>query len=181
MADNLLANFEKSCKEAIDHFGREASLLRASRPTPALVEDILIDYYGSKLPLKQLSSITVVLPNQIIIEPWDKNAAPLIDKAVSMALNLTARIDGVAIRITLPSLSEERRNQLIKVLGEKKEEARIVLRQFRNDVLKEMRASEDIGKDEEFRKKGEAQKITDKMNEEIEKIYEQKEKEIKEV
>jgi len=180
MINNLLVKFEKKCKEAVEHFQQEALLLRTSRPTPALVENILIDCYGSKMPLKQIASLSIVLPNQIVIEPWDKNVLSAIDKAVSLALNLTAKVDGQTIRITLPALSEERREQLIKILGEKREEARINLRQKRNDILKELREAEDISEDEEFRQKQEVQKIIEKMNEEIEKIYEQKEKEIKE-
>ncbi len=158
--------------------------MRTARPTPALVEDIMADCYGNKMPLKHLASISVVLPNQIIIEPWDKSLLQIIDKSVSSALNLSGKVDGVSVRISLPSLSEERRSQLIKILGEKREDARISLRQKRNDILKDLKdlkAKKEIGEDEEFRQRENVQKITDKINDEIDKIYEQKEREIKEV
>jgi ribosome recycling factor len=164
------------------HLKQEVSGLRTGRASPALVEDLEIDYYGAKTALKALASISSPEPKQIFIQPWDKNAMEPIQKAIlssSLGLNPIADKDG--IRLTIPALTEERRRDLAKLLGRHLEDARIQVRREREDALKAVDASEkakEISEDEKFRQKSEVQKQIDDMNKKIEELGSAKEQEI---
>ena len=178
-----LKDLELKSAEIVKHFKDELSGIRGGRPVSKLVEDIPVDYFGQKLAIKQLGSISVVLPREIQIAVWDKNIAPTIGRAVEAALNVGTNIEGNLVRVNLPPLSEERRGELNKVVKKEAEEARIKIRALRDDVLKRIKSEEEEGKiteDDKFKLKEQIQKSVDKMNGEIEKILENKIREISE-
>lgn len=160
----------------------EISGLRTSRATPALVEDLEIDYYGNKTPLKALASISSPEPRSLVISPWDKNAIQPIEKAIqSSTLGLNPVTDREAIRLSVPALTEERRKEMAKLLGKHLEEARIHVRREREEILKEVDRKEktkEISEDQKFRQKNEVQKAVDEINKKIENMGSAKEKEI---
>ncbi len=180
---DFLKELELKSAEIIQHLKDELSGIRGGRPVSKLVEDISVDYFGQKLAIKQLGSISVVLPREIQITVWDKNIAPPIGKAVEAALNVGTSIEGNLVRVNLPPLSEERRGELTKVVKKEAEEARIKIRALRDDILKQIKQEEEGGKiteDDKFKLKEQIQKGVDKVNEEIEKSLENKIKEISE-
>ena len=165
----------KSVEEALK---TELSALRIGRATPALVENIPVDYYGVKTPLKQLASISAPELRLLVIEPWDKNAVSSIEKAVYASdLGLNPIVDKNLIRISIPPLTEERRNSLIKIMSVKLEEVKIRCRAARDEAIKEISGSED----EKFKIKESIQKLVDETNKNMEGLAKLKEREIKEI
>jgi len=157
----------------------ELSALRISRATPALVENILVDYYGAKTPLKQLASISAPELRTLVIEPWDKNALSGIEKAIHASdLGLNPIVDKNLIRISIPQLTEERRNSLIKITGAKLEEIKIRCRAARDEAMKETGG---LTEDEKFKAKESVQKLVDETNKNLEDLAKSKEREIKEI
>ena len=180
---DFLKDLETKSAEIVKNFKDELSGIRGGRPTSKLVEDIQVDYFGQKLAIKQLGSISVVLPREIQIAVWDKNIAPPIGKAVEAALNVGTSIESNLVRVNLPPLSEERRGELTKVVKKQAEEVRIKIRALRDDILKTIKQQEEKGvitEDDKFKLKDQIQKNIDKVNEEIEKNLENKIKEIEE-
>ena len=171
-----LKNTEESLKT-------EFSALRVGRATPALVENILVDYYGTKTPLKQLASISAPESRLLIIEPWDKNAVSAIEKAVlSSDLGLSPIIDQNLMRINIPPLTEERRNSLIKIISAKLEEVKVRCRTARDEAIKEITdlfSAKKITEDEKFEIKEKIQELINATNKNLENITKLKEKEIK--
>ena len=173
---------KEKLNKIVDHLKSEIASLRTGRATPALVEDLPVDYYGTKTPLKALASISTPDARQILIQPWDKNAVQPIEKAIQTSpLGLNPVVDSSAIRLNLPQLTEERKKDLVKVLKQKLEEGKIQVRKIREEAIKEIDALEKdkkISEDEKFRKRQETQKIVDEINKKIEEIGMGKEKEI---
>ena len=182
--DNILKKLELGAKESTEHFKSQLSTIRGNRPSPKLVEDIMIEYYGQKLTVKQVGAISVAPPREIQISIWDKNAVIIVAKAIeSSNLNVSSSVDGNIIRINLPPLSQERREELIKIVKKEGELARIGIRSHRDEAIKESKNEFEAGKiteDDKFKAKDKIQEVTDRTNEEIEKILEQKIKEIEE-
>jgi len=172
-----LKNIEESLKT-------EFSALRVGRATPALVENILVDYFGAKTPLKQLASISAPEPRLIIIEPWDKNTITAIEKAIlSSDLGLNPIVNKNLIRINIPPLTEERRDSLIKIMGTKLEVVKIRCRTARDEAIKEITdlfSAKKITEDEKFETKEKVQELVNTANNNLENITKLKEKEIKE-
>lgn len=166
----------------LEHFKTEIAGLRTGRATPALVEDLEIDYYGSPTPLKAVASISSPEPRTLLIQPWDKSAVQAIEKAIqSSSLGLNPATDRDAIRLSIPSLTEERRKELAKLLGRHTEDARIQIRRGREDSLRAVDHKEkqkEISEDEKFRLRNEVQKVVDEVNKKIEDANLAKEKEI---
>jgi len=156
--------------------------LRTGRATPALVENLEIDYYGTKTPLKAIAAISSPDSRSLIIQPWDKSVLPAIERAIETSkLGIKPVSERETIRILLPPLTEERRKELTKLLGKYLEDARIQVRREREEILKEIDRREkakEISEDEKFRRKNEVQKIVDEANKKIEEIGTAKEKEI---
>ncbi len=173
-------------KQKLDHIleglAGEIAGIRTGRVTSALVEDLEVDYYGTKTPLKAIAAISTIEPRSLLIQPWDKQAVQQIEKAIqSSTLGLAPITDRDAIRLAVPALTEERRRELVKALGKFVEEARIRVRQAREEALREIDGREkqkEISEDEKFRERSEAQKVIDEMNQKIERIAEAKENEI---
>ncbi len=177
-----METLKEKLNKALEHFKSEIATLRTGRATPALVEDIEADYYGTKTPIKAMGAISTPEPRQIVIQPWDKNAIQPIEKAIQASdLGINPVVDGQTIRVNLPQLTEERRKDLIKVLGKRMEEERIVVRRAREDAIREVDEAEkkkEISEDEKRRKKEEIQKLNDETNNKIEELSAKKEQEI---
>jgi ribosome recycling factor len=178
----MIKKFEEQTKKILEDFQKEISSFRSSRPTTALVENIKIDSYGVLTPLKHLAGISIKLPNVIIIEVWDESLKSAIKKAIeSSNLGLTPVEEGKQIKLFLPSLSKERKDELVKLLGVKKEEYRVRVRESREKLIQEIDEkykNKEISEDEKFRLKEEVQKIVEKTNESLDKAEEQKKEEI---
>lgn len=166
----------------IDFLKDELAGLRTGRANPALVENIEVDYYGVKSSLKQVASISIPGPREILIQPWNKDNLVDIEKAISASLaNLNPVNTGDAIRINIPPLTEETRKDFVKTLKGKMEEARIKIRKMRDEARKEVQDAEsgkEISEDEKFKKLEELDKTTDEYNKKIEEIGKGKEEEI---
>lgn len=178
-------NIEEKMKQSIAVFQKELLGIRTGRANPALVEELVVDYYGTPTPLFQLAKITTPDPRTILIQPWDKQSIQSIEKAILKSnLSLTPINDGTSIRLSIPSPTEERRKELVKLVKKKGEDAKVVIRNIRRTGLEELekeKKNSKISEDVEKRLKGQLQKITDKYIEEIDKILQEKEKEIMEV
>ena len=174
--------FKQQLTIVTERLTSDIASLRTGRATPALVEDLEIDYFGSKTALKAMAAISSPEPRLLVIQPWDKSALPAIEKAIAssgLGMNPIAQKD--VIRLAIPALTEERRKDLAKKLGTYLEESRIQVRQYREETLREIdRAAKEkkIGEDEKFRRRQEVQKITDDYNEKIQHMGAIKEKEI---
>ncbi|TSC95417.1 MAG: ribosome recycling factor [Parcubacteria group bacterium Athens1014_10] len=179
---SLIENHKPNFQKIIEHLKKELLTLRTSRATPALVENILVEAYGSKTPLKQLAGITIPETRTIMIQLWDKNIIKEVEKSISQSnLNLSPNTEGNIIRINLPSLTEENRKNLIKILHQKLEQNRIEIRNLRDKIKEEIVnkfKEKEVSEDDKFKLIEELDKITHKYNEEIKGIGEKKEKEI---
>jgi ribosome recycling factor len=180
----LLKETEIKMKNAIEATKREFQEVRTGRANPSLVEGLRINYYGSPMLLKQLASISIPDAHLLVIQPWDPSIIPEIEKAIFAAnLGVTPSNDGKFVRLSFPPLSEETRQELIKLVKKMAEEGRISLRTIRreaNETVKRMQTEKKISEDERFRTQEEIQKLTDKYIQQIEEILENKEKELKE-
>jgi ribosome recycling factor len=123
MMEEIFKSTEEDMKKAVQYFKNEIAGLRTGRASTALVEEIKVDYYGSKVPIKQLASVSVPEANQIVLQVWDKGAVELVEKAIVENLNLTPQKQGNLLRLTLPPLTEERRRELVRMLHKMAEEA----------------------------------------------------------
>ena len=171
--------FDGKLKNIVDGFKEEISGIRANRPTPKLVENIVVDYFGQKMSIKQLGSITIVLPREINVSLWDKNSVTSVAKAIETSgLGLSANIDGNVIRLNLPVMTDERRQEFIKLVKSIAENSRIKIRSLRDDFNKKAKALAD--EDEKFKNLKKIQEAVDKRNKEIEISLENKVKEISE-
>lgn len=181
---DIQQDFKKQLDNIFNFFKNEASSIRGSRPTPALVEDIQVECYGGqKMSVKQLGSISIVPPREIQITVWDISVAPAVAKAVGEKVNATAAQEGAVIHINLPSLTDERRAELIKVIKNKAEEARIKSRNARDDVKKHISNQEKEGvitEDDKFSLQEDIQKALDAFNKDVDALVEKKIAEINE-
>jgi ribosome recycling factor len=169
-------------QKAVDHLKSELATLRTGRANAALVEHLSIEYYGTQTPLIQIAQIAVPEPRVIAIQPYDKSALKDIEKAIQQSnIGIQPVNDGNFVRINIPPMTEERRKDLVKVVGQMTEKARVAVRNVREDLWKEIQNMEKDGKiteDDKIASKDELQKMVDKFNEEIKKIAEVKEKEV---
>jgi len=176
--EDIFKSTEEDMKKAVQYFKNEIAGLRTGRASTALVEEIKVDYYGSKVPIKQLASVSVPEANQIVLQVWDKGAVDLVEKAIIENLNLTPQKQGNILRLTLPPLTEERRRELVRMLHKMAEEARVAVRNIRRDAKELIEDQEGVSEDEIKRALERLQKLTDKYIEEINHLTEAKEKEI---
>ncbi len=183
--DKVLKDGEKKMQKALEKLTKDFNKLRTGRASTSLVEDILIDYYNTPTPLKQLASISIPDSRTIAIQPWDRNALSDIEKGIMKSdLGLTPVNDGKMIRINIPPLTEDRRKELVKVAKKYTEEAKIAIRNIRrecNEALKKMKNNKEITEDDMYKGQEDVQKLTDKYIEKAEKLFEEKEKEIMEI
>lgn len=176
---------EKKMRKSIDVYKEELQGIRAGRANPALLDQITVDYYGTSTPLKQVASISAPEPRLLAIQPWDANLIPEIEKAILQSdLGFNPSNDGKIIRIPIPMLTEERRKELVRLVGKSQENAKVAIRNTRreaNDLIKEMEKNKELSEDERKAAENEMQKITDKYIEEIDLITKQKEDELMEI
>ncbi len=174
--------FKNKSQNSLERLKQELQSIRTNRPTPALIEGLKVDYYGQKLLLKQLGSIGVELPRDLVIHVWDKEAIQAVVKAIeSSGLGLSLTIQGNVLRVSLPELTLERREELTRYVKKIVENYRIQIRHFRDEANKIIqKAAEDraLSEDEKFKSKEKIQEETDKINEEIEELLSNKIKEI---
>lgn len=178
----MIKEFKPKLDNILGHLRNEVAKLRTGRASPALVEDLEVEFYGAKTYLKALASISSPEPRQIIIRPFDKNAIQPIEKAIqSSSAGLNPVTEKDVIRLAVPPLTEERRKELARILGKHLEETRIQVRRERDEALKELERrakAKEISEDEKFRQKNEIQKVVDETNKKIEDMSRLKEKEI---
>lgn len=159
--------------------------LRAGRATPALLERVLVDYYGTPTPVNQTANISCPEPRMILVQPWDKNLLPAIEKAILKSdLGITPSNDGTVIRLVVPQLTEERRKDIVKQCSKKAEESKVAVRNIRRDVndsIKALEKTKEVSEDESKKGLDDAQKLTDKFIKRIDEVLAQKEKEVMEV
>jgi len=180
--EELLKHCKHEMEEIIKKLLMEFSHMKAGRASVGLVEEIKVDYYGSRLNINQVASISIPEPRTIIISPWDKTMQQNIYKAIlKTPLSLTPIIDGDIIRITLPILTQERKKELIKIVKEKAEEKRIATREIRRKFISKIKEEETAGRLSEDNSKmlqKDIQRVTDNFIEQIDKELNRKEKEI---
>jgi len=181
--EQIIKKFKIDSEAAIEFLKKELAAIRSSRPHPGILENVRVDFYNSILPLKQLANIQVNLPNSLVVQPWDKNALGPCEKAISAAnLGVTVANEGTHLRVVLPPLSQERREEIIDLVHRKAEEVKINLRHVRDEAIKGIQKLFDdkkIGEDDKFRRKEEIQKITEDFNQTIGNLVEAKEEELK--
>ena len=181
----LIKDAKHRMDRAVETFSGELTKIRSGRATPALLDSVKIDYYGQTVPLNQAATITVPEPRLIVVQPWEKNLLAEIEKAILKAdLGLNPSNDGNIIRLPIPQLSEERRQELVKLIHKFAEEGKIAIRNVRRDVndhLKRLEKNHELSEDELSVELDEVQKLTDEHTKKIDEIMERKEKEIMEV
>ena len=172
-------------KKTIEVLRVDLASVRAGRATPALLEKVHVDYYGTPTPVTQVASVTVPEPRMIVIQPWEKNLLKEIEKAIMKSdLGLNPNSDGSVIRLNLPQLTEERRKDLVKTVHKKSEDARVIVRNLRrdaNDSVKKAEKAKEITEDEAKKANEDIQKLTDKFIKEVDAVMEAKEKDVMEV
>jgi ribosome recycling factor len=184
MPQAIKKNAEDRMEKAIIALKKDLASLRAGRATPALLDRVQAEYYGALTPINQLANLTIPDSRTLMIQPWDKSSIGAIEKAILKSdLGLTPSNDGIAIRIVIPALTEERRNELVKMTRKSGEEAKVAIRNIRRDANDEIKKLEKTGisEDESRRHQDEIQKTTDRYIVEVDKVLVTKEKEILEV
>lgn len=168
--------------KAVEHLKSELATLRTGRANAGLVESISVDYYGNSTPLLHIAQISIPEPRVIAIQPYDKSILKDIEKAIQISnIGITPVNDGNFVRLNIPAMTEERRKDLVKVVGQMAEKARVTVRNIREEIWKEIQGLEKNGKiseDDKIAGKEELQKVVDKFNEEIKKLADAKEKEV---
>lgn len=181
MYKKLLDDLVPELENTVQFLKGELMKIKTSRATPAMVEDIEINCYNQKFPLKQLASINVPQPRLITIQPWDKAILQDIERGIRNKSGFSPVVDGELIRINIPTLSEEQRKEYCKIIADKTEEARISIRLNREKVWKEIQEMErkgEIREDDKFRAKDELQELVDNYNQKIDEMKKNKEQEV---
>ena len=185
MIKDLLTDAESRMEKVVENLVREYAALRAGRANPALLDKVMVDYYGSLTPLNQTANISCPEPRLMVIQPWDKSNISAIERAIMKSdLGITPASDGQVIRLMVPQLTEERRRELVKLCAKRAEEAKVAVRNVRrdaNDDIKELEKSKEASEDESKKGLDDAQKLTDKFIKRVEEILQKKEAEIMEV
>src|SRR3989338_4309950 len=182
MYQELIKQLKGDFDGAFEHVRSEVASIRTGRANSAMVEDIQVDYLGSRLKIKELATIMTPEPRMITIQPWDKAAIPLIEKAIrDHGSSFSPASDSNGVRVNIPPLMEERRKEMIKLLGQKIEEAKIRSRQIREDILKKVQAEvrAKTAREDDLRKaKDDLQKVMDDFNKKLEEAGKKKEQEL---
>lgn len=185
MSIDVQSVLEEKMRKSISVLKEELNTVRAGRANPALLDKLMVDYYGSPTPLKNISNISVPDPRTLMISPFDPKSVHDIEKAINIAnLGINPSNDGKVIRLVIPAVTEERRKELIKVIRKYGEDAKVAIRNERrdaNDELKKQEKSGELTEDDLKKSLEEVQKKTDKTIKDIDLIISEKEKEIMEV
>ncbi len=185
MIKDVLRETEDKMKKSVQSLQKDLGGLRAGRATPALLEKLVVEYYGVPSPVHQVAGVTVPDARTLVIQPWDKALLKPIEKAIQKSdLGLTPNSDGSVIRLSIPPLTTERRNELVKVAKKKAEEARVAIRNLRrdaNEMVKKLEKDGSASEDQAKKGQEEVQKLTDKYVKEADEVLLAKEAEIMEV
>lgn len=185
MINDVLREAEDRMKKSVESLRHDLATIRTGRASPKLVERVMVDYYGTPTPLNQIASISAPEARMLTIKPWDPNALPDIEKAILASdLGLNPNNDGTIIRLVIPRLTEERRQELTRVSSQRVEEARVAIRNVRRDAMRDLQELENegmIGEDAYYRARDRTQELTDEYIERVDEIGEAKEAEIMEV
>lgn len=177
----FVSSKQAAFQSVIDHLQEELASLRTGRASPALVENIMVDAYGSPMQMKGVASMTVPDAKTLVIQPWDKSLLQAVEKAIRDAdLGVSPAVDGAIVRINFPSMTEESRKKLVKIMKEKGEEARVALRKVREEAREEIakQEKEGLAEDEKFKMLDEIDKMTKDFTAHVEEITDAKENEI---
>ena len=184
MFEDIIKETTQKMAQAIEHAKTELVKVRTGRANPDLLNSIQVDYYGALTPLNQVSTITIPEPRMIALQPFEKTLIPIIEKAIMDSnLGLTPNNNGNTVLVPIPSLTEERRNDLVKYIHKLIEDSRIVVRNIRRDSIhniKEYSKDEHISEDETRRQESEIQKLTDDHISTLNELQDAKERELKE-
>ncbi|MBN2542434.1 ribosome recycling factor [bacterium] len=182
MVEEVMKEAKSKMDKSIEAASHQLAHIRTGKATPALFENIKVDYYGSAVPIKQIASISIPEARMIIIQPWDKNSLESIEKAILQSdLGLNPMNDGNILRISIPPLTEERRKDLVKVIKGITEESKVAIRSIRRDamnMLKNFQKDGDLPEDMSKKGQDDVQKLTDEYIEKIDNIFKAKEDEI---
>ena len=185
LIDELLADARERMQKSAEAAQHEFSTVRTGRASPALLERIVVDYYGAMTPLNQLSTISAPEARLLTVQPYDKSSIKLIEKAINESdVGLNPSNDGNVVRLVVPELTEERRRELVKVVRNLAEEGRVAIRNVRRDTmhqLRELKSEGEASSDDEHRAEVELQKLTDSRVGDLDDVLKAKEKEILEV
>jgi ribosome recycling factor len=185
MLDELFAELNSRMQKAIDGLARELATIRAGRATPALLDNVLVDYQGTSVPIYQLATLSIPEANLIVIQPWDRASLRDIERAILAAnIGLNPANDGNIIRVVIPPLSEERRKELVKFVSKKVEERRVAIRNIRRDgieKLREMEKNKEISEDELKNNTKKIDQLTEVCIGRVSELGQSKEKEIREI
>ena len=183
MADNLLKTTKARMDKSIEAFQRELGSIRAGVANASILDRVSVEYYGAPTPLNQLASITIPEPRMLMISPYDKGSIKDIEKGILMSdVGITPNNDGDVIRLTIPALTKERREDLVKVVGKEQENAKISVRNIRRDAIddcKKMEKNNELTEDDVKRYEKDIQKLTDNATDEIDRLAKVKEEEIR--
>jgi ribosome recycling factor len=185
MLDELFAELNSRMQKATDGLAKELATIRAGRATPALLDNIMVDYQGTSAPIRQLATLSIPEANLIIIQPWDRTSLRDIERAILTAnIGLNPANDGNIIRVVIPPLSEERRKELVKFISRKVEERRVAIRNIRRDgieKLREMAKNKEISEDELKNNTKKIDQLTEVCVGKVSELGLRKEKEIQEI
>jgi len=185
MINDALADAKAHMQKAVEAVRHEFAALRTGRASPALLEQIRVDYYGVATPVTQVATVTVPEPRLLVIHPWDKKMVKDVEKAILKSeLGLVPSSDGVSVRVPIPPLTEERRKELVKIARKHAEDGRVAVRNVRRDakeMIEQLEEDGDVSEDEAKRGLDDLQKLTDKMIAEIDALLAAKDKEIMEL
>lgn len=185
MIQDVLVDAEARMAKAMEALKRDLGTIRTGRASPALVERLTVEYYGTQTPLNQMAGISVPEPRLLVIQPWDRGSIGVIEKAIQKSeLGLNPTNDGQVIRIGIPALTEERRKQLVKLVHNHVEEGKVAVRNIRRDAvhqIRELMSEKLISEDDERRGEQQADDLTKRFVEEADKIGKTKEQEVLEV
>jgi len=181
----IIKDAEDRMRKSMENFRQELAGMKAGRATPAMLDKIRVDYYGTPTPVAQVANIDIPDSRTIAIKPWDRSLIKLIEKAILTSdLGLNPNNDGIIIRLSIPPMTQDRRKDMVKVVSKRTEEERIAIRNIRrdaNDQIKRSEKDKNLSEDESKRGQDEIQKLTDRLIKEVDHIMAQKEKEIMEV
>ncbi len=183
--DELLTELNSRMQKAVDGLAKELATIRAGRATPAVLDNVVVEYHGSPVPLYQLATMSTPEANLIVIQPWDRTSLRHIEKAILAAnIGLNPANDGNLIRLVIPPLSEERRIELVKLVSRKIEERRIAIRNIRRDgieKLREMERSKEISQDDLKSNTKKIDQLTEAFVDQVNELGQNKEREIREI
>ena len=183
--EEVLANTDSRMQRSVDALKRELNTIRTGRASPTLVEHLTVEYYGAPTPMNQLASISVPEARVLMIQPWDKQSIKDVERSILTSdLGLVPNNDGTAIRINIPVLTEERRRDLVRLVGRKVEDGLVSLRNIRRDSLENFRAMErgkELSQDESRRAQDQLQTLTNAFSDQMNQLKQDKEAEVMEV